>query len=256
MKYINDFLNFKVNESAKEGFAQLKEDEALEVIDKNCQDNFGMMQDFGPFVFRGMDSKADYLFFNPKNMNRKSANTENYYTLLVDNSKQWSKFPKRSKSIICTLDKNTAENYGTCYTVIPFDKNSNFGICQHRDFWYSFQKTVGESLNNLNTVIKNTLKDNNCNIQDSDFKILKKELSSIKKVNFGDDVKDYTEKLYDLYLKNKYTDAYDLFDTCLDPVANNFRYGDFKLVQKVAAVVNRFEVWTDTPSILIKSSLL
>jgi hypothetical protein len=72
---------------------------------------------------------------------RKSANTANYYTQLIDNIlPEWQSFPKRSRSFICTTSKENAMKYGTVYRVFPID-DPMIGICPNNDFWTSFKET-------------------------------------------------------------------------------------------------------------------
>ena len=51
-------------------------------------------------IYRGTysDHTSKYLFIDPKLHNRASANTFNYYTLIMDNNELWKEYPKRSKS--------------------------------------------------------------------------------------------------------------------------------------------------------------
>ena len=83
---------------------------------------------------------------------RVSKNTKNYYTLWVDNSKEWKDFPKRSRSFICSTSRTYADDFGEVYLVIPYD-NAQIGICPESDYWYSFD--IIDDLSSLNSLIDN-----------------------------------------------------------------------------------------------------
>lgn len=68
---------------------------------------------------------------------RKSQNTTNQYTLLMDNSPYMKDFPKRSRSIICHsiyppyYESGASDNM---YMIYPFD-NTVIGVCPDEDLW-------------------------------------------------------------------------------------------------------------------------
>ena len=94
-------------------------------------------------IYKGMTSCGPYILSDPSKIQRESANTYNYYTVLFDNLPSWSEYPKRSKSLICTSELNIAFGYsdtkenGALYIVIPKD-NTKIGICPTYDIWDAF----------------------------------------------------------------------------------------------------------------------
>lgn len=89
-------------------------------------------------IFRGMRSlSSSTTIIDTNGFNRVSANTENYYTWWLDNNPTWKGYPKRSKSLICSTDRNYAAYFGYLYLIIPSDK-ANIGICSKFDLWESF----------------------------------------------------------------------------------------------------------------------
>ncbi len=66
---------------------------------------------------------------------RKSENTWNYYTLLIDNSPYYQNWPKRSKSLICTTDFMEATGYGNVMALIPED-GAKIGVVPASDMWH------------------------------------------------------------------------------------------------------------------------
>jgi len=96
--------------------------------------------DFDPISSYPKTLYPSYTILNPKIEKRKSRNTANFYTLMMENLSQWRKFPKRSNSLICTTDYYKARMYGTAYRVIPIDLNAKFGVCPEEDIWESFER--------------------------------------------------------------------------------------------------------------------
>jgi len=97
-------------------------------------------------IYRGMKDTGNIIVADGNQLERKSANTENYYTLIIDNSPAWKEYPKRSKSFICTTEASVADAYASnilgkkaVYKVIPLE-NQNIAACTRSDFWFSFQR--------------------------------------------------------------------------------------------------------------------
>jgi len=90
-----------------------------------------------PSIYRGKKSKMKYGFVKPKEFIRSSAYTLDYYTLIIDNSEYWNKYPDRSKSLVCTTSKIKAADYGSVYHVIPL-LDAKIGVTPESDIWDSF----------------------------------------------------------------------------------------------------------------------
>lgn len=99
------------------------------------------------YIYRGLRGRhfMDFMEVTPSKSVRRSANEKtNIYNLLVsDILDNWSGYPKRSKSAICSTNKTTAASFGKIYVVIP-QNNAYFGICPADDFWMSFDNTFEE----------------------------------------------------------------------------------------------------------------
>jgi len=90
-----------------------------------------------PTIYRGMESSADYILGDGNLLNRKSRNTDNLYNMLMSEIlPSWNRYPKRSKSFICSLDENFANGYGDLFIVIPLE-NQDIGMCAGTDIWES-----------------------------------------------------------------------------------------------------------------------
>lgn len=91
-----------------------------------------------PFIFRGMRDTGTYIKGDGRNLNRKSANTRNYITLLTEILPSWELWPQRSKSFICSTDISYAQGYGTIYHVIPLE-HQPIAYCKNvADFFDAF----------------------------------------------------------------------------------------------------------------------
>ena len=133
----------------------IDEYEAAELFKKNCKQYKWGEQTF----YRGVEGRLlQPYFIDPSKSERKSANTSNFYTLWIDNSKKWADYPKRSKSLICTTQAQTAAGYGTSYMMIPYD-GAKIGVCPSYDMWESFPNAMSDvglyTLNEFNDYIWN-----------------------------------------------------------------------------------------------------
>lgn len=88
-------------------------------------------------IWRGVPSDHAEGLYNATTLKRNAANTLNYMNLWLSNHQQWSSYPPRNKSFICTTDEKQAEDYGEKYVVIPQD-SAKIGVCPKHDLWYSF----------------------------------------------------------------------------------------------------------------------
>ncbi len=182
-------------------------------------------------IYRGLidenDSKIKYKIIDPKDFNRTSKNTSNYYTLFMDNNVLWQNYPKRSKSLICTTNFFTADTYGegNIFLVIPLDKTAKFGICPEEDLWYSFKGVDLEILND-----------------------------KLKRLRISE--KSYTEMINDIQkLPNKkIKDIFDLdtlnLSEILNPRINRFKINNYNDID--TNLYRNNEVWTDSECILIR----
>lgn len=106
-------------------------DELLEIIQKQCSQAVS-----GGRIYRGSKSHLPSGIFNPSSGKRKSANTSNYYTMLLDSNPKNAKWPKRSESFIATTHLETASNYarGTLLVLFPFN-GTDIGVVNEPDLW-------------------------------------------------------------------------------------------------------------------------
>lgn len=111
---------------------------AVEYLNKYCSEAVETLEN--P-IFRSMrDHNEPIVYIDTTNSERKSQNTSNHYTLLMDNSPYYAGFPKRSNSLVASSKMNYATSFGgTLYALFPFD-GTRIGICPELDIWNTMAK--------------------------------------------------------------------------------------------------------------------
>ena len=100
-------------------FGSYKESRTKEIT----KDEFNKLlpKDFGkPCIFRGSRSNNYEYSIVDTNVERESANTENYYTLFINNNPLWSAYPKRK--LICSTSSGYAGGFA------GYDNNGIFRL--------------------------------------------------------------------------------------------------------------------------------
>jgi len=232
MKFKN-FLLLKEDRSKP-----ISKEEAEKIINTKCKASLK-----GTPIYRGKRRTSPFNFgiIDPKKYVRTSADTLNYYTLLIDHIlPEWKNYPKRSQSIICSTSPEYAKSYGSVYMVYPFD-GSKIGVCPRGDIWSSFETFSGE-LDTFNIDLKMLGEANDIKLSETDPKLLKKQIQSLKR-----DVAYFNpySKFFKEWVKNEKLDLLDLIEKAFDPKKNGF-----KLVKAGDKIPFDKEVWTDGKSIL------
>jgi hypothetical protein len=101
----------------------LDEDLAIDHINAHSRESFIKALTDGGLLFRGFNElptrKEIPVTIDPSKGLRTSLSSNNLYQLMMDSSESLSKYPSRSKSLICTTDLRSAAAYGLVYAVIP-----------------------------------------------------------------------------------------------------------------------------------------
>lgn len=113
-------------------------------------------------IFRGMQSTGNIIYGNGGDLDRRSANTSNYYTYLMDDFlPAWENYPARTKSFICSTSTEKSNSYGSTYYVIPMS-DQPIAVCPQDDIWRSFntKKFLGNQtiLHNVNGALRRVYK--------------------------------------------------------------------------------------------------
>jgi hypothetical protein len=207
-------------------------------------------------IYRRTNKKDKIIFIKPSQYERASMAGYNFCTLLVDNSKYWKEYPKRSRSIICFSgdgkDDGIYDDFGKyLFRVIP-KLNAKIAVCPSYDIWYSFNKCLRFIDNFLNEYIETYIEDID------DFNHLLKKVFKLKEKDNFDVIKNkinkYTlsDKQKKFLIKYNFRTLYELIDYYLSPGLNGFQLVNYDNNFKITK--NR-EIWTDADSLLINDNI-
>jgi hypothetical protein len=161
-------------------------------------------------IYRDSATTGDVLLVEPSKYERYSANTFNYYTLMIDNFPEWQKYPKRSKSIICSTNPIYAEAFGeNLYKVFPID-GARIGVCPNSDIWptniggKAQLSDLVEAIDDLLIIFyNNILHEAKPELIDRDYNKFKKAMELIDK-NFEKFAHEYKNTGQEYYSKKYY----------------------------------------------------
>jgi len=212
----------------------------------------------GSPIYRGLEFDENYLYVEPSQYERVSANTNNYYTLLMDNLPSWQKYPKRSKSIICTTSPLYAGSFGKLFQVY-FEDNAKIGVCSAEDIWGSF--FLFENLTDLNATLSRIF-NHMAELMFTNPQTFKQLSENLKNIDiFKRKNKDKTEIQIRKFYENKWRYLHDNF--IQDYVKSPLSFMDylneklspskngFKLLKTGSEIQRKKEVWSDGNAIMI-----
>lgn len=107
-------------------------EEAWDILETRCSD---ALKTFDAPIVRGMPEHEAFQIITGEDGKRKSRNTTNHYTVILDEVLP-KEFPKRSGSIICTnfFNAHYADQYGGPHYIFPFN-GVKIGVCPNYDMW-------------------------------------------------------------------------------------------------------------------------
>jgi hypothetical protein len=215
-------------------------------------------------LFRGVASKYDYFYVDPSKLIRKTLTGmigAEFYTNLIDTNSRWSKYPKRSKSLILSNNYIYAQNYGLIHFCFPTN-GSQFGVCPKEDIFESWLNVadgplpiyISNFINDLiwedfvsaDKEIKKLLKD-----IDNDNEILTLETLAflIQKLHDNDLLKNYSD--YDFIEKiDPQQNIYNQLEDIFSPEANGFKLIGVKDLKNYRNGENEF--WTSNPCYFLR----
>jgi len=264
MRYQNFLL-----ENSYDGIGRsvsISNEKGINLLTKKCKKSLNaiinieptvVMYDKGTIIYRGIPKKdEDFLSINPKQGNpRRSANTSNYYTLIIDNDPAWKEYPKRSQSIICSTGNDSATSYGTVYMVFPYD-GAKIGVTPADDFWSGFANSKIYLMSNFNRSLQKLFKYLNISFDDDSWQDIQSAFKELDEEIDGDD--DY---YYDILSLSKASESWLKEYISFFNMEKFIRYklnpkrNGFKLVHAGDQINCRdCEVWTDSQSILVKNT--
>lgn len=240
----------------------LTKDNTIKLLKKHCKRAIASYNR-GDILYRGSPAEGEYLYYDTSNSPpRRSRNTSNYYTYIIDNAPQWKSYPKRSMSLICTTSPVKARGYGETYNVFPYD-SAPIGMVTSNDFWDGFTPMLGKGmdLNHLNWALESLFNTAMIDLNDESYYDMVESFKEFDDMIFNGpyDADDMFLKILrgsservgwtDGYLDTK--DMLKFLQNLLAPANNGVRLlsiGD-KLKCK------KCECWTSYKSILVRSDL-
>ncbi len=197
------------------------------------------------------DYNNNYLDFNivdPKNIERISPYAEsNLYNLLFSNLENWSKYPKRNKSLICG-DFADVEYRAGDKLMLVFPLEPKLAVCPVDDIWDSFYPSITCNLSDFFQELYNIT-----NFDDINYDNLLIQLKNFDEARSSTN----SDVTFKRYIKNKdlcdrwsrkEISTVELLNIIFDPDKNNFEIINY---DGLNIPYNR-EVWTDSKCLLIE----
>lgn len=253
-------------------------DEQTDIIKKQYKKQIAMASKSMP-IFRGMNYTGDLIIGEGSQMQRKSANTQNYFTLLTEVLPSWNGWPKRAQSFICTTKQHAALSYSKAQKYHPkFSKNAKYGlykviplenqliaVASQNDIWYSFstlEKLGMYTLNEFNKTLNNIIlgymgkndtqrgiftPDTNSTMTSNELKAILKQIQKDKEWckktydNIGASKRSPFGKILEMFLSN--SSILENLNYYLNPEANDNRLLSNITELKKASINDNKEVW-------------
>lgn len=248
---------------------QISYEEAHRLLDINCEKSIESWKNEQGFISRISDSAYNTkigFFDSSKLPPRKSLNTLNYYTLIINNDPSWSSYPKRQ--VIGTSGYSTSSSEDV-YVIFPYDR-VKVGVCSSDDMWSSFElinkRSKGEMADSFNEFLNKLLNEpyaSGSKKFDSGLGELK---SACKKFDkwFAKMNNEWQEWLNSFtigssfFIKNNIWFIKDLYKGDLyKSLLSVYNPKGFKLFNSVAGLPKTdHEVWFDGPAVYINSQWL
>jgi len=236
--------------------AHISEEQANIFLKEKCPLAFNSQLE----IYKGIEehSHGQILYSDSSKYLRSSANTSNYYTILIDNFlNPWKQYPKRSRSFICSTSEDYAEAYGQVYQVYPIG-DPIIGFCPQRDIWESFQNI---NLMNAEYMFRDIMKI--CDLpKKDDLENIKWMLTIADEIweNEGNDYEKEKKEIIETILRNTMAtgitinsiNRYAYFRTFLtwlfDPTRNNFHCEKLSSCKLSMSAFEGQEIWFSGPA--------
>jgi len=202
-------------------------------------------------IYRGVEMTNKYpvlLKPDPKLL-RISANASyNFYTMIINNSKTWAKFPKRQ--IICSTSKQYTKTYGNIFRVYPHNR-AKIGICPKKDIWDSY---FNGNNNNLATLFNNfNIDPNKINTWESLIRACSKiDKIKMKILKSETSMGEYFQDIYfsDYPWQKFISSKLSLLDYLATIVYSPKKF-EVRPIEDFKNITGAKEVWIDVPCLLI-----
>jgi hypothetical protein len=208
-------------------------------------------------LYRGIknENDKDILFIQPsKYIRNKTAGGDYFTRKIVDNSEHWKEYPKRSRSIIGSTNKNIANNYAFetnhVYSVYP-KLNAKIAVCPKSDYINSFSEGMRILSYFFSEIV--TYQDDIYSLEGHFIRVFPKLIkdNSIEKIkHIINSYKKMNKEKRNILKKCNCLTVYDLIDYCLSPELNRFELITYN---KKFKINGSKEIWTDSDSLMIKA---
>jgi len=253
MKNYKQFLLEHYYTDAKlwKGTKALTEKETIKLLQTECLDYFDYNLDKLILRYSQMGGMK-YIYTDPQKFNRKSSNTSNYYTLIMNNDPSWEHLPKRKLSCSHTeIDSDEVKDRGNedVYVVVPFDGNV-WGVCPKIDMWDSIKNLGDKRLDHLNRQLEDIADYLQMRLRDDNIKNFKEDLKEIDlELKNADDINyDHFDNL--VYNFKDSGDIYQYLVDLLEPNKNNIKLLSTREVYNMTGKDK--EVWTEGKCLMIQ----
>jgi hypothetical protein len=224
---------------------------AVDLLKEKCKGSLWMFEE-NKFIYRGFrDVNYNYAEVDTAETERKSQNTKNYYTVILDNNPLCKGFPKRSRSFICSTDYEKATRYGETYIVVPTD-GAKIGIVGAEDIFTIRTKLFNKDDNHTDSFY--TL---NCNFEEMDMPDNIDDFKNVDKILKNPNDKDY------LYWVKKFQKGFGFYINynnflgdiwkAYSPKSTGFKNATGKTFK--SKYIFNSEVWIEGEVILIKHEI-
>lgn len=128
---------------------EITEEDAFDLLSKHCSE---ALKTYDKPIVRGMTGLPNnFGLIHGAAGHRESANTTNYYTVILDKILPPEGYPKRGASIICANWENRSHAYGyghNAFAIFPYD-GATIGVCPSYDMWNT-RITLGDDEKSIN----------------------------------------------------------------------------------------------------------
>lgn len=248
--------------------APIKKDQLFDLLKTDYSEAFYAYRKKN-IIYRGMKNINKSFALLKPNKERKSVNTLNFYTVIINEHPSWKEFPKRN--VICTFDLAVSHFYGIQYIVFP-KNGTKIGICPKQDIWGSWDVSASY----MNTLLWKMYADPNNPTNSPDASNNPKNLNDVKDIcrQIEENVKTYSideknggwkppkgvKRLNIVWAIWRSFDMYFNIEeikkgkSLFDEVISFFSPKDFK-TENIADIKSNYrsEVWFDSPYLVLKN---
>lgn len=135
-------------------YSALEVEEAIQLLNSKCKNALWMLKEDAAIYRSDISSEPrlalgqhGFATVDTSATERKSENTSNYYTVILDNIPSRKDFPKRSRSFIASMDSRRALEFArhdinNLFIIIPFD-TAKIGCVNKWDVWETYVSMFG-----------------------------------------------------------------------------------------------------------------